>query len=121
MPTIRSYEDRMTLANAQTGISQVFGNKIVVFLGTISFGIYMVHYPVLEIVRYAFNDYYSGVNAELNQPLLWVHLCGILGLVMAVASLCYFWVEKPSREYLKRRLGDRRKQSHQFLAQSING
>ncbi|MDR4483263.1 MAG: acyltransferase [Nitrospirales bacterium] len=111
----------VTLANAQTGIAQVFGNKIVVFLGTISFGIYMVHYPALEIVRYAFNDYYSGVNSELNQPLLWIHLCGILGLVIAVASLCYFWIEKPSREYLKRKIDIRKTQSHQFLTQSVNG
>lgn len=111
----------VTLANAQTGIAQIFGNKIIVFLGTISFGIYMVHYPVLEIVRYAFDDYYSGVNSELNQPLLWIHLCGILVLVIAVASLCYFWIEKPSREYLKRKLGDRKTRSHQFLTQKING
>lgn len=111
----------VTLANAQTGIARVFRNKIVVFLGTISFGIYMVHYPVLEIVRYALNDYYSGVNSELHQPLLWIHLGGILILVIAVASFCYFWIEKPSREYLKRKLVDRKIQSRQFLPQSVNG
>ncbi|WP_447963077.1 acyltransferase family protein [Nitrospira sp. Ecomares 2.1] len=111
----------VTLANARMGIAQIFENKIVVFLGTISFGIYMVHYPVLEIVRSEFNDYYSGVNSELNQPLLWMHLCGILGFVIAVASLCYFWIEKPTRDYLKRKIGDRRTQPHQFLTQSING
>lgn len=111
----------VTLANARMGIAQIFGNKIVVFLGTVSFGIYMVHYPVLEIVRYAFNDYYSGVNSELNQLLLWMHLCGILGFVIAVASLCYFCIEKPSREYLKRKIGDREEQAHQFLTQSVNG
>ena len=111
----------VTLANAQTGIARVFRNKIVVFLGTISFGIYMVHYPVLEIVRYALNDYYAGMNSELHQPLLWVHLGGILVLVIAVASLCYFWIEKPSREYFKRKLVDRKIQSRQFLPQSVNG
>jgi len=111
----------VTLANAQTGIARVFRNKIVVFLGTISFGIYMVHYPVLEIVRYALNDYYAGVNSELHQPLLWVHLGGILALVIAVASLCYFWIEKPTREYLKRKLVDRKIESHHFLPQSVNG
>ncbi|GJL59344.1 MAG: acyltransferase [Nitrospirales bacterium] len=111
----------VTLANTQTGIAQVFGNKVVVFLGTISFGIYMVHYPVLEIIRYALNDYYSGVNSDLYQPLLWVHLCGILLLVIAMASLCYVWIENPSREYLKRKIGDRKTQSHQFLTQRVNG
>lgn len=111
----------VTLANAQTGIAQIFRNKIVVFLGTISFGIYMVHYPVLEIVRYALIDYYAGVNPELSQTLLWVHLGGILSLVITVATLCYFLVEKPSREYVKEKLGVRRQQSHQFLPQSVNG
>jgi peptidoglycan/LPS O-acetylase OafA/YrhL len=110
----------VTLANSQVGISQIFSNKTAVFLGTISFGIYMVHYPLLEIVRYAFADYYAGVNPELNQPILWVHLCGILFLVILIASLCYFWIEKPSREYLKENLCIGRKRAHEFRLQNVN-
>jgi peptidoglycan/LPS O-acetylase OafA/YrhL len=102
------------------GIAQVFANKTVVFLGTISFGIYMVHYPMLEIVRYAFDNYYSGMNPELNQPILWAHLCGILFSVVAMASLCYFWIEKPSRKYLKRKLCIGKNRSHELILQNVN-
>lgn len=111
----------VTLANSQLGIAQVFANRVAVFLGTISFGIYMVHYPMLEIVRYTFDNYYSGMNPELNQSILWVHLCGILISVIAIASLCYFWIEKPSREYFKKKLCVGRKRSHQLMLQSVNG
>jgi peptidoglycan/LPS O-acetylase OafA/YrhL len=110
----------VTLANSQMGIAQIFANRATVFLGTISFGIYMVHYPMLEIVRYAFDNYYSDMNPELNQPILWVHLCGILFSVVAFASLCYFWIEKPSREYLKRKLCIGKNRSHELILQNVN-
>ena len=110
----------VTLANSQMGIAQVFANRAAVFLGTISFGIYMVHYPMLEIVRYAFDNYYSGMNPELNQPILWLHLFGILISVIAIASLCYFWIEKPGREYLKRKLCIENKRSQELMLQNVN-
>lgn len=111
----------MTLANSQMGIAHVFANRAAVFLGTISFGIYMVHYPMLEIVRYALDNYYSEMNPEFNQIIFWVHLCGILFSVVALASLCYFLIEKPSRDYLKRKLCIEKNQSSRLLLQGANG
>jgi peptidoglycan/LPS O-acetylase OafA/YrhL len=110
----------VTLANSKIGVAQIFANRVAVFLGTISFGIYMVHYPILEIVRLAFNNYYSEMNPELNQLILWVHLCGILVSVISIASLCYFWIEKPSREYFKKKLCIGKKGSHEFVLQNVN-
>jgi peptidoglycan/LPS O-acetylase OafA/YrhL len=110
----------VTLANSQMGIAKIFANRVIVFLGTISFGIYMVHYPMLELIRYVFNDYYAGLNPEFNQLILWVHLCGILISVVGISALCYFWIEKPCREYFKCKWCIERKPSHQLMPQSAN-
>ena len=94
----------VTLAFAQGGIGRIFSNKIAVVLGTVSFSIYMIHYPVLEVFRLGFNDYYASLNPEFHQSILWIHLLGIGFAIIGFSWLCYWGIEKRWRDYYKRRL-----------------
>ncbi len=99
----------VALAHSRGGVVDLLSHKLMVILGTISYSIYMVHYPVLEIFQYALNDVYVSLDPANHQLLLWMHLLGIVGTVTVVAALMYSSVEKPIREYCKQIVSDRRK------------
>ena len=92
------------LVYARDGIGQLFSHKVMIFLGTVSFAIYMVHYPVLELFRWGLNDYYASLDPAHDQLLLFAHLGLMLTVVVGVATVCYAWIERPFRSYVKRRV-----------------
>lgn len=111
----------LTLAHARHGIGKVFSNKVAIVMGTISFSIYMVHYPVLELFRFGLNEYYSSLIPGVDQGTLWVHLCFILFSVIAASCLCYWSIEKRCREYLKPRWGHPETAQPHFVEHETSG
>ncbi len=107
----------LTLAQARHGIGSIFSNKVAILLGTVSFSIYMVHYPVLEVFRLGLNEYYSSLIPAVDQGMLWLHLCFILLSVLAVSWLCYWGIEKRCREYLKSQWGHPETAQPHFVGQ----
>ena len=105
----------VTLAHVKQGIGTVFSNKAAVLLGTISFSIYMVHFPVLEVFRFGLNEYYASLIPAMHQTILWIHLCFMLFSVIAVSCLWYWGVEKPCREYVKQRWNQGDRVTSEFL------
>ena len=67
-----------------------------VFLGEISFGFYLIHYPILKIVH------------SLNLPLSLQFLTS-LGVITALAWLSYTYFEKPANRIIRRKFSVPRK------------
>lgn len=83
--------------------ARIFDNRVAVFLGEISYSIYLVHFPVLRILTHEFGPRVAEITAEAGQPLLWLLTLAMVGVVIAVATVFYHLIELPCRNYVKRR------------------
>ncbi|MEX3999104.1 acyltransferase family protein [Paraburkholderia sp. EG285A] len=82
---------------------RVLNFPILTYLGTISYSIYLVHYPLqlaIHVVSVA-----TGIIIPYGNPLF---LVGFLLLVIATASLTYAVIEIPGKRFLKHKLGGSR-------------
>jgi peptidoglycan/LPS O-acetylase OafA/YrhL len=76
-------------------ISKVFSLKPLEFLGEISYAIYIIHIPVLYIVRSFLWDYFQVSESNV---IFWIYIL----VLMFVSAVFYQFVEKPMRDYLKK-------------------
>lgn len=80
------------LALNQGRISNFFSNKYLIILGEISYGIYILQYPVYLVV------YNLGESVNLNASLLfYTYMC----VLIFISYFVYKYVEIPVRFYLK--------------------
>ena len=78
-------------------INKVFGCKLFVFLGEISLGIYLFHFPVQCIIRVA--DIYFDIGINYASDFFWI---GYAASVIAVSALYRFFVQnKYENSFLK--------------------
>ena len=90
------------IANARTFMARIFASPLMVYLGTISYCIYIVHYPVLEIFTHYFSDYFYAGGADDNQLMLWGFLVVMTLSLLAAAAGLYHAVEYPCRRFIVR-------------------
>lgn len=84
------------LISCNSGIlTKIFSLKPLEFLGEISYAIYIVHIPVLYILRSVLWDYFQVYESNT------VFLVYIL-VLMVVSAIFYWFIEKPCRDYLKK-------------------
>ncbi|WP_312174867.1 acyltransferase [Chryseobacterium sp.] len=76
-------------------ITKVFALKPLEFLGEISYAIYIIHIPVLYIIRSVLWDYFQ--ISESN-TLFWIYM----PVLMIVSAGFYQFIEKPMRDYLRK-------------------
>lgn len=89
------------LAICRSYLKAAFASRVMLFLGVISYCIYMVHYPVLEIFTLMLSDYLF--ETDLSQGIYWAILAVITATLIAAASVLYFLIEKPARAWITRR------------------
>jgi peptidoglycan/LPS O-acetylase OafA/YrhL len=84
------------LAAQNTGpVARLLSSRVMVFLGDISFSVYLVHWILLQVsdrVEKAFNV--DGVWA-----FFW--FCGYLALVLALSTTTYKLIERPAQRWLR--------------------
>lgn len=83
------------LANIRGWAHYVFSNRAVVYLGTISYSIYMLQWIYLLLVAK-----YRGVTFAGAPFFHWHFLAETLGLI-AVAALSYHLIERPARGWIR--------------------
>jgi peptidoglycan/LPS O-acetylase OafA/YrhL len=83
-----------------TGVRVVFGCRPAVWLGGISYSTYLVHFPVLLVLRHV-TDHISFLRATESESIRLTLFVGSLGIVIGAASLLYYVVENPSRRRLR--------------------
>ncbi len=91
-------------AAAADGVLKGFlGSRLMVWLGEISYSIYMVHFPVLIVLRRVYERFgYEGWSSLLQMTAY----IATFGVVIAAAAALYYTVERPTRMRLRNRFGE---------------
>ena len=90
-------------AYAEGQVRKVLNSKVFVYLGNISYSIYMVHIPIiltLFILSLIKGESPIGPE-EINLLKNWMGAFMLLLFVIIIASLTYRFIEKPARNRLK--------------------
>jgi len=100
----------------------IFGCRPAVWVGEISYSTYVIHFPVLLVLRHGI-DYFAGfhvADSEVAQQTLFFIS---LATVICVASLLYYWVEYPTRHRLRNVFGviDARPSKFALVAIAVDG
>lgn len=75
------------LLNANNRLTQLLANKTLVWIGALSYSLYLWHWPVLAFMRY-----YTG--AEI---LNWQYSLAFIALTLGLATASFYWIETPLR------------------------
>jgi len=84
-----------------------FTSRVPVYLGEISYAVYIFHYPVLLTLRWLFGARLDGLATTTSEGGARLVILGSVVVVVIVAVIAHHLVEKPARN-LARRWIDRR-------------
>lgn len=73
--------------NSSSSLSRVFENRVLTWIGTRSYGIYLFHWPIYQFLR-----------QEAGASLTVLEFVGALAATAAISELSYRFVETPIRE-----------------------
>lgn len=87
-------------------LGALLDNRVSRFVARISFGIYVWHYLVLELLRRFIDPRYQFAGMEDWGAWVWLSLLGG-GITVAIATASYHWLEAPVIAWARRREGRR--------------
>jgi peptidoglycan/LPS O-acetylase OafA/YrhL len=89
-------------ATSTGSLAQVLGSRPLVWLGEISYSIYMVHFPVLIVIRRLWERLgFAGWPAAGRM----FAFMATVAVVIALAAVLFYLVERPARSRLRDRMG----------------
>lgn len=91
------------LASSSGFMKDFFASRVMIFLGVISYCIYMVHYPVLEFFTHFYSDFMSDLPEDYSQVRLWLFFGVMTSAVIGAATLLYYSIERPCRLFIVNR------------------
>ncbi|APR87985.1 Acyltransferase [Minicystis rosea] len=94
----------VALALSPHGLAKPLSAPLVIFFGEASYSLYMTHVIVLRVLKVVFP---MSRFAERSLAVRAGVLGGYLALIFAAAALTYVAVERPAREWLRRRIDGR--------------
>lgn len=85
----------------KTPNQEILGTKLFVYLGEISFSMYMVHLPVDIVTCRIIKKLAGGLHLETQGAI-----CLVIGIIMTmiVAAISHALIEKPARDYLRKKV-----------------
>jgi len=93
----------LSLANSQRNIEKVFTNKPVLFLGSISYAIYMMHYPVLLGLKHLASDsLYVLIGDSFILPYIFMLFATII--LVLIAYIVTKYVEYPIYKRIRKKI-----------------
>ena len=91
------------LAFTRKSVNTFMSLGFMTYLGKISFSIYLVHYPFIELMEAFCGDYFATLDRENDQFLIRLYLIGMISGVTGLAALCYHCIEMPGRMLIKKK------------------
>ena len=82
----------LVAARDQGRLGRFLASRPLVFLGDISFSVYLLHIILLNVLSFLF-----GIDATLSIGPRLIWMAGFLGLTVALAALSYRFIEQPAR------------------------
>lgn len=95
------------LAISSSFFSKVLKNKLIIFLGKISYSLYLTHLTVL----------FASVHILYGILPMWIILLIVISFTLVVSSFLYYWVEKPAiklGKFLTKNINKRDYQNKEF-------
>lgn len=89
-------------ATARSFLASLLGSRPLVWLGEVSYSLYIVHFPALLVIRRLIEA--LGYN-EWSSPAQTLAFAGSAGGVIALAAVLFYLVERPARQHLRNRMG----------------
>jgi peptidoglycan/LPS O-acetylase OafA/YrhL len=80
-------------------IQQILSNKICVFLGKISFSIYILHYLLIHLLFSTLVHYFSFVNNEILHG--GISVLSLILVIVLCSTLTHYLIEKPFINWVK--------------------
>jgi len=81
----------LIIHSEDTWVNRLLENKVVVWIGLLSYSLYLFHWPVLAFARYILNT----TEGYLHLPLATQAIC--LALIFLLSTVSYYAVERPLR------------------------
>lgn len=94
----------MSVASSKTFIKKFFSLPPLVYLGNLSFCIYMLHQPITRIFSVLFQDHYNIIREDKNEIMIAANLCVILLAMILISAIVYKYIEVPVRNRIKKKL-----------------
>ena len=83
---------------------RVLGSRVAAWLGTISYGIYLWHFPALELIERAVLPHPASASVA-DLALVWL---AVVSAAIVLGAASYYLVERPARRLVRRRESDGR-------------
>lgn len=78
---------------ASSPVSRLLSSKVLVWVGSLSYSLYLWHWPVIALIRY-----YTGVEI-----LSWQYSLAFIISTLIFATASYYWIETPLRLKLSKK------------------
>lgn len=82
------------LANNQGTVNRIFSKKSLIFLGEISYGVYIFQFPVY----FFFTSVLTYFGYKISPPLFYVYLL----ILLIVSAICHVLIELPLRKRIRK-------------------
>jgi peptidoglycan/LPS O-acetylase OafA/YrhL len=91
------------LSRENTGVSRGLSTKWLVILGDASYGLYLIHLPVLHLARPLLLHLLTGVTSHQFRTRYIVSFLIYLGLCIVLSIASFYWIESPARKWIARK------------------
>jgi peptidoglycan/LPS O-acetylase OafA/YrhL len=91
------------LSRENTGVSRWLSTKWLVILGDASYGLYLIHLPVLHLARPLLLHLVAGVSSHQFRTRYVVSFLIYLGLCIVLSIASFYWIESPARKWIARK------------------
>ena len=95
------------ISDKTTVISSWLNAKWLILLGEASYGLYLIHDPVLHIVRPIFIHIFRNATWHEIRVFYILAFPAYLALCIALSLASYFWLEVPARKWIRSRFGSK--------------
>jgi len=92
----------LSLAGSRGFMKRAIASRACLWLGMVSYSYYLLHYPVLLVIKHMFGAWYAALPD--SQPLFWMHTLLLLGVIAVLSWGCYRLIEVPSARFVRQRL-----------------
>lgn len=93
----------MAVASSKKIVKKFFSMRFLVYLGNLSFCLYMLHQPISRIFHFLFIDYYQDITvADASNLIIGLNLLAVLLTMLVASALVYRYIETPLRIFLKK-------------------